>query len=149
MSGDDPRLQIWTRWLWKWGRWLAVLLIAGGIAYQLRFAPVPVESISPVRQTIVSEVMGTGTLEARVSTTISPKIAGRISQVLVDQGDVVEGEQLLVQLDDEELQQQVEIAAANVEAANAALQRLMADKKRAIAVFEQSKRHHDRMQSLK
>jgi HlyD family secretion protein len=31
---------------------------------------------------------------------------------------------------------------------NAALERLMADKNRAIAVFEQSKRHHDRVQSL-
>ncbi|MEZ6049078.1 MAG: efflux RND transporter periplasmic adaptor subunit, partial [Planctomycetaceae bacterium] len=41
------------------------------------------------------------------------------------------------------------IAQANLEAANAALKRLMADKNRAIAVFEQSKRHHDRMQSLK
>jgi HlyD family secretion protein len=148
MSGDDPRLQLWTRWLWKWGRFLVVLLIGGGIVYQLRFAPVPVNSISPVRQTIVSEVMGTGTLEARVTTTISPKIAGRISQVLVDQGDVVEVGQLLVQLDDEELQQQVEIAAANVEAADAALVRLKADKFRSVAVFDQAEKHHGRVHTL-
>ncbi|WP_437193367.1 efflux RND transporter periplasmic adaptor subunit [Planctomicrobium sp. SH527] len=127
---------------------MAVLLIAGGIVYQLRLAPVPVESISAVRQTIVSEVMGTGTLEARVSTTISPKIAGRISQVSVDQGDVVELGQVLVQLDDEELQQQVEIAKANLEAAEAALVRLKADKSRSVAVFDQAEKHHQRMQTL-
>ncbi|MEZ5939750.1 MAG: efflux RND transporter periplasmic adaptor subunit [Planctomycetaceae bacterium] len=136
-------------WIWKFGRWLVLAIIVGGFVYQMRFAPVTVQSISPTRQTIKSEVMGTGTLEARVSTTISAKIAGRIGEVLVDQGDNVQQGQLLVRLDDEELQQQVEIAGANVEAANAALQRLMADKNRAIAVFEQSKRNHDRVQSLK
>lgn len=136
-------------WIWKIGRWLVLAVIVGGIVYQVRFAPVTVQSISPTRQTIKSEVMGTGTLEARISTTISPKITGRIGEVLVDQGEKVQQGQLLVRLDDEELQQQVEIASANVEAANAALQRLMADKNRAIAVFEQSRRHHDRIQSLK
>lgn len=135
-------------WLWTWGRWLIIPLIVGGVVYQLRFAPVPAQSVSPKRQTIVSEVMGTGSLEARVSTTISPKIAGRIGQVLVDQGDTVEPQQLLVQLDDEELQQQVEIAKAYLEAAQAALVRLEADKTRSVAVFEQAERHHERMQSL-
>lgn len=148
MTSGEYKPRIRWRWLWKWGRWLIVLLIVGGVVYQLRFAPAPVQGISPTRQTIVSEVMGTGTLEARVSTTISPKIAGRISQVLVDQGDVVERQQLLVQLDDEELQQQVEIAKASLEAAQAALVRLEADKARSVAVFDQAEKHHGRVQSL-
>src|SRR5690606_29004133 len=83
-----------------------------------------------------------------ISTTISPKIAGRIGQVLVDQGDIVEQQQLLVQLDDEELQQQVEIAKANLEAAQAALTRLKADKARSVAVFDQAEKHHGRVQPL-
>lgn len=147
MSGEKAGSII--GWLWKIGRWLVLPVIGGSIVYQMNFAPVTVQGVSPTRQTIVSTVMGTGTLEARVSTTISPKIAGRISEVLADQGDTIEEGQLLVQLDDEELQQQVEITRANLEASRAALQRLMADKNRAIAVFEQSKRHHARMQSLK
>jgi RND family efflux transporter MFP subunit len=136
-------------WLWKMGRWLVLPLIVGGVVYQIKFSPLTVQGVSPTRQTVVSTVMGTGTLEARVSTTISPKIAGRISEVLADQGDTIDEGQLLVQLDDAELQQQVEIAQANLEAARAALQRVMADKNRAIAVFEQSGRHHARMRSLK
>ena len=36
------------------------------------------------------EVMGTGTLEARVKTTISPRIQERLAEVLVDQGDYCE-----------------------------------------------------------
>lgn len=148
MTNSETRPRRLLGWLWKWGRWLIVLVIAGGVVYQLRFAPIPVVSISPIRQTIVSEVMGTGTLEARVQTTISPKIAGRISQVLVDQGDGVKQHQLLVQLDDEELQQQVEIAKANLEAAEAALERLKADKARSVAVFDQAQTHHGRVQTL-
>jgi HlyD family secretion protein len=135
--------------MWILGRWLVAGIVVGGLVYQTRFAPVSVHRVTPTRQTVVSEVMGTGTLEARVSTTISPKIAGRIGEVLVDQGDKVDQGQLLVRLDDEELQQQVEIASANVEAANAALGRLLADKTRTIAVLEQAQRHHDRVQSLR
>ena len=134
---------------WKYGRWLAVLMIAGFVLYQMHIAPVTVPGVAPTRQTVVSEVMGTGTLEARISTTISPKIAGRISQTLVDQGDRVESGQLLVRLDDDELQQQVEIARANLEAAQAAIQRLNADQRRAVAVFEHAKKSHDRVQALK
>jgi RND family efflux transporter MFP subunit len=125
-----------------------VALIVGGIVYQVRLSPVSVQGTSPIRQTIVAEVMGTGTLEARVSSTISPKIAGRISQVFVDQGDFVEQDKLLVQLDDEELQQQVEIAKANLEVAQAALERLKADKSRSVAVFAQAESHHERVQAL-
>lgn len=134
---------------WKFGRWLAVLVIVAFVIYQMRLAPITVPGVAPTRQTLASEVMGTGTLEPRISTTISPKIAGRISQTLVDQGDRVESGQLLVRFDDDELQQQVEIARANLEAAQAAIQRLNADQRRAVAVFEHAKKSHDRVQSLK
>ncbi len=39
--------------------------------------------------------VGTGTLEARARTTISPRILERLAEVLVDQGDQVESGQLL------------------------------------------------------
>jgi HlyD family secretion protein len=52
---------------------------------------------------VAAEVMGTGTLEARVKTTISPRIQERLAEVLVDQGDAVSAGQLLARLDDGEL----------------------------------------------
>lgn len=136
------------RWLWTWGRWGLVLVAIGAGYYQLRLSPVAVSGEPPQQQTIVAEVMGTGTLEARVSTTISPKIAGRIDRVLVDQGDAVTEGQVLAQLDDEDLRQQVEIASANREAAEAALERLTADKSRSVAVFAQAEAQHERIVSL-
>ncbi|QDT00265.1 efflux RND transporter periplasmic adaptor subunit [Adhaeretor mobilis] len=136
------------QWHWRSLKVIAVLLIAGGVMYWIKFAPVPVVSHRVERGMIVAEVMGTGTLEARVQTTISPKISGRIVEVLADQGDRVETGELLVRLDDEELNRQVAIAEANVDAATAAIVLLTADKNRAAAIHDQAKKNHDRTQSL-
>lgn len=136
------------RWGWRLLKAVAVVLAAGGVIYWMKFAPVPVTSYTVEHGTIVAEVMGTGTLEARVETTISPKISGRVVEVLVDQGSRVTSGDLLVRLDDEELNQQVAIAQANVDAVAAAIVRLKTDKARATAVYDQAKKSHDRIQSL-
>lgn len=132
----------------KLAKWLGAAVIVGAAVYRLQFAPIEALSVDVRRADLSREVLGTGTLEARVSMTVSPKIAGRITRVLVDQGERVEKDQLLVQMDDDELQQQVEIARANQEAAQAAVQRLTADKSRAAAVYKQAESHHDRVQTL-
>ncbi|TWU04806.1 efflux RND transporter periplasmic adaptor subunit [Stieleria varia] len=125
----------------------AAAVIAGGV-YWLRFAPIAVTAYQVTEGELNAEVMGTGTLEARVAASISPKIAGRIARLLADQGDTVKAGDLLVQLDDAELQQQVEIAEANVDAASAAIVRLSSDKKRAEAVYEQANKSFSRLQQL-
>jgi RND family efflux transporter MFP subunit len=120
----------------------------GGTIYWFKFSPVPVVEYPVQRGLIVAEVMGTGTLEARVEATIGPKISGRVKRVLSDQGERVAAGDLLVELDDEELQQQVAIAEASVEASRAAIARLTADKDRAAAAFTQAQKSHDRNQKL-
>ncbi len=116
-----------------------LLVLVGCIAlYAILFAPVAVTSYEVRRGTIVTETMGTGTLEARVKATVSPKISGRVANVLVDEGDVANAGQPLVRLDDAELLQQVEIATASVAVAVAGLDRLSADKDRAVAVLHQA-----------
>lgn len=129
-------------------QWAVPLAVIGGFAYFWNFAPVPVATHTVTRGSISAEVMGTGTLEARVSATISPKIAGRIGSVLVDQGSAVTQGTDLVRLDAEELKQQVAIAEANVEAAEAGIARVEAEKKRALAIYEQSRLNYDRIESL-
>ncbi|MBF0407583.1 MAG: efflux RND transporter periplasmic adaptor subunit [Candidatus Riflebacteria bacterium] len=112
---------------------LTVLLgILGFVVYRLRFAPVKVESKAVVMGPIVSEVLGTGTLEARISATIGPRIPGMITQVLADQGDKITRGQLLVTLYDDDLRQQVEIAKAELAAMKAGIERAGAE----IAAFE-------------
>lgn len=136
------------RWTWRILKVAVVVAVIGAVVYWVRFAPVVVAQHRIERGEIIAEVMGTGTLEARVKATISSKISGRIVEVLVDQGHRVEHGQLLVLLDDEELQQQVAIAQANQEAAQAAIDRLKTDKDRAIAIWEQAKKSYERAGTL-
>jgi HlyD family secretion protein len=53
----------------------------------------------------MAEVLGTGTLEARVQTVVSTKISGRILDMRADQGDQVAAGQTLLRLDDSEFRQ--------------------------------------------
>jgi len=137
-----------TRYLRPIAKFLALAAVAGGIVYWLKFSPLPVSEHRIERGQIVAEVMGTGTLEARVKSTISPKIAGRIETLPADQGDDVKAGQPLFTLDDADLKQQVQIAEANIASAQAALERLKADQAQAAAVLEQSRRNHERIQRL-
>jgi HlyD family secretion protein len=136
------------RWLRRAVQALCVVGIAAGIIYWAKFSPVSVTVHQVARGPIVADVMGTGTLEARVKTTIGPKISGRIADIRVDQNDTVSAGDLLVRLDDEELQQQVAIAEANVAAEEAAIERLTADKERAAAVATQARQQHARAAAL-
>lgn len=127
---------------------IVLVAVFAGTIFWFKFAPIKVIT-HPVQQgAIVVEVMGTGTLEARVEVTISPKISDRIAEILVDQGDLVTADDLLIRLDDEELKQQVAIAQANVEMATAAIRRLNIDKDRATAIFEQARKTDARIQRL-
>jgi HlyD family secretion protein len=136
------------RWVWRVAKGVAVIAAVAGLVFWLRFAPLPAERYRVEPGEIVGEVMGTGTLEARVKSTISPKIAGRIESILVDQGDQVTAGQLLLTLDAIELQQQVEIAEATVSASQAAIERLKADEAQAAAVLDQAQRNQARASTL-
>jgi HlyD family secretion protein len=92
--------------------------------------------------------MGTGTLEARISTTISSRIHEQLIEMLVDQGDSVRAGQLLARLDDSELRQQVAVAEAALNAARATETRVRVDEARAEAVAEQARQDHQRISDL-
>ena len=117
--------------------WSIILVAALIVAvYALKLKPVPVMAHIVTKGELRGEVMGTGTLEARVKTTISPRIQERLAEVLVDQGDTVKAGQLLAQLDNAELQQQVAVARASQAAAHASIERISSDEDRAQAVLQ-------------
>ena len=130
---------------WKTALVLIVVLV---IVYRLYFASVAVNSSSAKIGPITSEVMGTGTLEARVQATISAKISGRLSEVLADQGDRVTKGQLLARLDDADFGQQVEIAKAEVIATKAGVDRAVAEITSAQATTVQAKSAYNRIEQL-
>ncbi len=135
----------WTKFrsrMWRLGKLVLLgCVIAGGI-YWVKFSPLTVIQHTIEQGPIIAEVMGTGTIEARVSVMTSPKIFGRIKEVLVDQGSSVKANDLLVQLEDAEYQQQVAIAIANLDVAKAAIARLGADKGRAQTITSQADRRN-------
>jgi HlyD family secretion protein len=94
------------------------------------------------------DVLGTGTLEARVKTQVSARIQERLAEVLVDQGDTVKKGQLLAKLDDAELRQQVAIAQASFAAAKQTAQRVEADLARSEAVLAQARLDEKRLKGL-
>lgn len=128
--------------------WLVVAAVAAFAVYKFQFAPVPVVAHTVARGEIIAEAMGTGTLEARVKTTISARIQERLAQVLVDQGDTVKSGQLLARLDDAESKQQVAIADSTLAAARQTAERVRADLARSEAVLAQAEVDHKRFAGL-
>ena len=99
-SGELKSPRPVRRWLRTGLKLLTVAVLAGVFAYKLKFSPTQVISHRTARGQVVAEAMGTGTLEARVKTTIGPRIQERLAEILVDQGDSVIACQLLARLDD-------------------------------------------------
>ncbi len=138
----------YTRLIARLAKIMVVVAVIGGVAYWLRFSPVPV-TVHPVGEgEIVAEVMGTGTLEAHYRATISPRISGRLLEVLVDMGDQVSAGQLLARLDDVELKPQVAMAEASMTVAQAMLNTLEANRDEARAVDDEATASHDRALKL-
>jgi len=142
---NAPRLSATLR---KSAKWLVLVVIAAVVFYRVKFAAVPVEAFEVKPGVVVSEVMGTGTLEARMKTTISPRIQERLAEVAVDQNDFVKAGQLLARLDDGELKRQVEVAEAALAAARSTAERVRVDEARAQAVEQQARQEHKRVSDL-
>lgn len=82
---------------------------------------VAVES-APIQQALIKDVgRFSGSLSPQSEFIVAPKIAGRLEKMLVHISDVVEADQLVAVLDDEEYQQQVYQAVAEMEVARANL----------------------------
>ena len=129
-------------------RFALLLSVAVGATWWFLFAPVVVTTHTVATGTITAEVMGTGTLEARTSAIVGPKIGGLIVNIAADQGDRVKAGAQLFQLEDSDFRQQVKMAESEVAAATATLDRLGASRRRAEAVLAQARTNHKRVDEL-
>jgi RND family efflux transporter MFP subunit len=95
--------------------------------------------IAPIEKgTIRDTAQFSGTLIPKSQFTVAPKISGRLNQLLVDIGDPVRRDELVAVLEDEEYQQQViqaeadlRVARANLEEAKSSLEMAKKDLERA------------------
>ncbi|MEW6073459.1 MAG: efflux RND transporter periplasmic adaptor subunit [Planctomycetota bacterium] len=129
-------------------RLVLVLSVALAAAWRFLLAPVVVTTHTVVTGAITAEVMGTGTLEARTSAIVGPKIGGLIVRIACDQGDRVKAGALLFQLEDSDVRQQVGMAEAEIATATAALDRLKAARNGAEAVLAQARIDRERVGEL-
>jgi membrane fusion protein (multidrug efflux system) len=85
--------------------------------------PMPVEVAVAVRDTVVDAIQATGQIEAVQSTELRPEVQGRITQILVREGQSVGAGTALFKVDDAELKAQVAQADADRQLARQALER--------------------------
>jgi RND family efflux transporter MFP subunit len=77
---------------------------------------------APIQKASIKDVgRFSGSLSPQSEFMVAPKIAGRLEKIMVDIGDVVTADQLVAVLDDEEYQQQVYQAVAELEVTRANL----------------------------
>jgi len=85
--------------------------------------PVAVEVAKVAAMTLVDETQATGTLRSRQGVMLRPEVAGRVKQILFEDGQRVRKGQLLVQLEDQLQQAQLAQSRAELSIAQANHQR--------------------------
>ncbi len=148
---DAETLSWWQRYsrrILLAARMLLIVLVAAGAAWWFLLAPVVVTTYTIATGTVKAEVIGTGTLEARTSAVVGPKIGGLITEVSADEGDRVTVGALLFRLEDNDIRQQVGMAEAEVAATAAGIDRLRAAQRKAEAVLVQAETNHMRTADL-
>lgn len=98
-------------------RLLMVLLVVGIVAYVAlrQFAPVQVESATPMRGPAVQAVYATGNVEAGITVRLAPRAAGHLVELKAQEGDKVKAGQLLARLEDRDLAATVKELSARAE----------------------------------
>lgn len=148
-EGRDVRRRArWRRVLGGLKIALPLLLVAAFVIRQRFVATTPMRVHALERGDVVREVFGRGTLESRREVQLGFDLVGRISDILVDEGDRVKLGQVLAHLAPEQFSADVRTATSAVSLAGAALARLDADEKRASANLEFAESESTRIHAL-
>ena len=101
---------------------LVVALALAG-AWRLYLQPVSVAAVRPTRGPAIEAVYATGVIEAIDYARFGATVAGRVTDVLVDEGDAVRKGDVVVRLDDSQAQARVRDARARLTMAEADIAR--------------------------
>lgn len=127
---------------------LPVLLLVGAVVRQRFFVPVPARTAQVDRGDVAREVFGRGTIESRREVQLGFDVVGRISDLLVDEGDRVKLGQVVAHLAPETFAADVKSASSGVGVARAALARLDAEERAAAASLEFALAESERSRAL-
>jgi HlyD family secretion protein len=122
-------------------------VILGGGVYWMRNAPLTV-AVLQHETDLPIKVFGLGTVEARVLSKTGFKVAGTLTELRADHGDLVSAGRLLATIDASEQQARVAKARAQVAIAEAAIQVAEAAARKSEALHRQRVQTNRRRQSL-
>lgn len=129
--------------------WIVIALgVVLAIAWFRLWAPVNVEVTRVDRGLVVQEALGRGTIESQREAAVGFDLVGRLSEVLVDEGEQVTLGQELARLETNQAQADFRSAQTGIAAARAQLTRLAAEEERARAMLATAERESTRTQTL-
>ena len=138
MSGKGGTLQVAVHRFRRYWGWLKLLPIVILVAFAIRHRLVsPVSVLRHVvdRGDVVREVFGRATIESRREVQLGFDLIGRLSDVLVDEGDQVKLGQVVAHLAPEQLTADMRAVSSGIVLAKAAPARLAADERRSLATL--------------
>jgi len=127
---------------------LPVLVLAAVLVRHRVFSPVEARAHVIDRGPVVREAFGRATIESRREVQLGFDLVGRLSDVLVDEGDRVKLGQVVAHLSPEQLAADVQAASTGVTLAQAGIARLDADEKRAEAALTFAEAEVERTRKL-
>lgn len=131
-----------------WLKILPVLIVVALVIRQRLVAPVPVRHHVVDQGDVVREVFGRATIESRREVELGFDLVGRVSDVLVDEGDRVKLGQVVAHLAPEQLTADAHAASSGIVLARAAPARLAAEERRAQATLAFAQQEAVRMRAL-
>lgn len=140
-----------ARALRRYARWLKLLPLVAVVALVVRYrlsAPQIVRRHVVDQGDVVQEVFGRATIESRREVQLGFDLVGRISDVLVDEGDHVKLGQVVAHLAPEQLAADVHAVASGESLARAAIARLEAEERRARAALTFAEQDVARIRAL-
>jgi HlyD family secretion protein len=131
------------------GLWFVLVAGVALLVGWLRFwSPVRVEVARVDRGTITQEAFGRGTIESQREAAVGFDLVGRLSELLVDEGDRVTLGQELARLETNQAQADLRSAQTGIGAARSSLLRLAAEEERVRALLVSAEREATRAQAL-
>lgn len=138
------RLRRYVGWL----KALPVVLVLALVLRHRVIKPTPVHRAVVDQGEVVREVFGRATIESRREVQLGFDLVGRVSDVLVDEGDRVTLGQILAHLAPGQLNADVHAASSGISLAKAATARLAADERRAQATLSFAQQEAVRIRTL-
>jgi HlyD family secretion protein len=124
---------------------LAVAILGGIVAVNVtkeRRNRINVQTQKVGRQDLVSTVTASGEVKPRKYVNVSSNVSGRITHLLVKEGERVRRGQVLARIDSTRLEASTRSSEAGVQAQKAEVQRALADLEAAKLAFERTQRMH-------